>query len=94
MKISNFGEFKTFLETYQLSDISANAADFYGCVSQYAFLCTCKKNAKIQKAEECNSLYIATVTTLDPIVIFSKIQEDVIEFYHHDNFLIASYSRQ
>ena len=94
MKISSFGEFKTFLDTYQLADANGAAADFYGCVSQYAYLCTCKKNAKIQKAEECNNLYITTVTSLDPALLFEKIPDNIIEFYHHDNFLITTYSRQ
>ena len=97
MRINNIGEFKTFLVEYQLDNLDSSVADFVACVLQYNLLCSCKKAQKHQKHEICNQQYAHVVSQILPTkkeIVFSKIQDDSIDFYYNQSYHIATLLRQ
>ena len=97
MRINNIGEFKTFLLENQLDSLDSSVADFVACVLQYNLFCSCKKAQKNQKHEICNQQYAHVVLQILPTkkeIIFSKIQDDSIDFYYNQSYHIATLSRQ
>jgi hypothetical protein len=96
MKISTFGEFKTFLTNYNIQEYTPAIANFSACVDQYNIYCSCKKNLKTQKYEECNSEYISLIqNNIESVkdVLFSKITDATIDFYYKNDFFIKSISK-
>jgi hypothetical protein len=97
MRINNIGEFKTFLVDNQLDNLDSTVVEFVACVLQYNLFCSCKKAQKSQKHEICNQQYmhaVSTTLTTKKDIIFSKIQDNTIEFYYNQNYHIATISRQ
>jgi len=96
MRINNFGEFKTFLVDNKLDDLDSTVADFIACVMQYSVFCSCKKAQKNQKHEICNQQYthvVLHVMTSKKDVVFSKIADNLVEFYYNQNYHITTISR-
>lgn len=96
MKINTFGEFYSFITNNTLDNLHPQLADFGYCVSQYNSLCACKKNAKLQRGDECTRQYINIINTVIPSLkeeVLSKTVDGVIEFYYNNNFFIGALSR-
>jgi hypothetical protein len=95
MKISTFGEFKFFLENNKLENYNSEIADFIGCVSIYRTICSCKKNLKLNRHEECNRIYISIISHISnelKNIFLSCAGDSRIEFYYNTNFPIATLS--
>jgi hypothetical protein len=91
MKISTFGEFKTFLINNGLEIKSVEIADFIGCVNSFSLICSCKKNMKSKKLEECNNKYVDIINNLSNEVkvdFFKTTTDNAIEFLYNHNFKI------
>lgn len=95
MKIRTFGEFYTFIKKTSLQSNVA-VADFIACVSQYNYICGCKKNEKSVKHNICNEQYIKIVNSMtsdDVAIILQSTSDNVIEFCYNSNFLIRKISK-
>lgn len=95
MKINTFGEFKSFLENNKLENYNSEIADFMGCVSLYGKICSCKKNLKLNRHEECNRIYINIVSNISnelKNIFLSLSLDSSIEFYYNTNFPIVTLS--
>jgi len=96
MKISTFGEFKTFLINNGLENKSIEIANFIGCVNSYSLICSCKKNMKSTKFDECNTQYINIINSLSTeikIEFFKTTTDNIIEFLYNHNFNINNILR-
>lgn len=86
MRINNFTELSNFLQSNGLNNLGQNLTN---CVNQYAALCVCKPDERINKLNECYKLYSDTIynVTRNKSVVFRKINDSRIEFYSNNKLV-------
>lgn len=87
MIISNYQQFYNLIK----SDSLPIKTPLEGCITSVNKICSCRKQAKARKSEECNNLYVEYIKNYSEANVElwrSKTNDNEIVFNHNSHYLI------